>query len=104
MSARPRIYLDANATVPPLPDVVDAVASAMRSGMGNPASAHQAGAEGRRAVEGAREKVSGLVDDAFAENIVFMSGGTEANNTVLRHFEAWTASCFSRRASSTRPC
>jgi cysteine desulfurase len=83
-----QIYVDANATVAPLPDVVDAVTSAMRSGMGNPASAHCAGAEARRAVERAREQLGGLVEGSFVEDIVFVSGGTEANNTVLRHFDA----------------
>jgi cysteine desulfurase len=59
----------------------------MRSGTGNPASAHGAGAEARRAVEKARERVAGLVEASFPEDLVFVSGGTEGNNTFLRHFD-----------------
>jgi hypothetical protein len=45
---RRAIYLDANATAPPLKLVVEAVGDAMRSGAGNPASAHAGGAAARR--------------------------------------------------------
>lgn len=82
-----RIYLDANATVEPLPEVVDVIVSTMQSGAANPASAHRAGAEARRIVEKARDQVSKLITGVFSEDVVFVSGGTEANNTVLASFK-----------------
>jgi len=83
MSGFTRIYADANATVPPLPEVIDAVVAVMKSDAGNPASAHGAGAEARRVVEAARDEISELLTGVLREDIVFVSGGTEANNTVL---------------------
>ncbi|ACL55677.1 cysteine desulfurase family protein [Methylobacterium nodulans] len=107
MSTQRKIYVDANATAAPLPEVVEAVASAMRSGLGNPASAHRAGGEARRAVEKAREQVGRLIDGAFSEDVAFVSGGTEANNTVLRHFDERIAAVFfaarCEHASISRP-
>jgi cysteine desulfurase len=93
-----RIYADANATAPPLAEVVDAVTHALRSITGNPASAHAAGAHARRAVERAREQVASLVEGCFPEDLFFVSGGTEANNTVLRHFDERGAVFFASRA------
>jgi cysteine desulfurase len=89
-----RIYVDANATVAPLAEVLDAVTVTMRSNAGNPASAHRAGGEARCAVERARDQVARMIDGALAEDIVFLSGGTEANNTVLRHFLAQEEAVF----------
>jgi cysteine desulfurase len=91
------IYVDANATVPPLSDVVAAVKSAMTSGLGNPASAHRAGAAARHEVEVAREHIASLVEGTFPENVIFTSGGTEANNIILRHFEDLDATFFVSR-------
>jgi len=81
------IYADANATAPPIPAVVEAVANAMRTTCGNAASAHAAGAAARRAVEEARVRVASLLDGCFEEDITFTSGGTESNNAVLKHFD-----------------
>jgi cysteine desulfurase len=78
-----RIYLDANATVEPLDSVVEEVIRTMRAGAGNPASAHAAGAQARQLVERSRDAVCGLVESSDPEGVVFVSGGTEANNTVL---------------------
>jgi cysteine desulfurase len=80
------IYLDANATTPPLQEVVEAVVYAMRPGIGNPASAHAEGNIARQLVESARDRVCILVGGAEPEGIIFVSGGTEANNTVIRSF------------------
>ena len=85
-SFRRAIYLDANATTAPLAPVVEAVSEAMRSGMGNPASAHASGAAARRSLEVARDQISRLIGVVDADSITFVSGGTEANNTVIGSF------------------
>src|SRR5688500_20252776 len=76
-----RSYLDHNATSPLRPEAADAVARALAL-PGNPSSVHAEGRAARAAVERAREQVAALVG-ASARNVVFTSGGTEANNSVL---------------------
>jgi cysteine desulfurase len=78
-----RIYLDHNATTPVRPEVVEAMATALRERWGNPSSTHAEGAAARAAVERAREQVAELVGAAPRE-VLFTSGATEANNTALR--------------------
>lgn len=80
MSAGRRTYLDYNATSPMRPEVRDALAHA--DAFGNPSSVHAEGRAARARVETARDKVARLVG-AAAKTVVFTSGGTEANNTVL---------------------
>jgi cysteine desulfurase len=75
-------YLDHNATTPVRPEAAAAVA-AMLARTGNPSSVHGAGRAARREVERARERVAALVG-AAPEEVVFTSGGTEANNLALR--------------------
>jgi cysteine desulfurase len=77
-----RVYADHNATTPAHPDVVRAVAEAMAVGFGNAASVHRHGAEARRRVETARAEVAQLVNARPAE-VVFTSGGTEADNLAV---------------------
>ncbi len=85
--ALPRsICLDANATTAPLREVTAAVLRTMRSGIGNPASAHHGGSAARRVVETARDRICDLVTGAEPESIIFVSGGTEANNSVIESF------------------
>lgn len=76
-----RAYLDHNATTPVRPEAVEAVAYAL-SLPGNPSSVHGEGRTAHGAMERAREQVAALVG-AKASNVVFTSGGTEANVTVL---------------------
>ncbi len=76
-----RIYLDHNATTPLDPAVERAVVEALAVA-GNPSSIHQEGREARERVERARRQVAGLIGGA-AEEIVFTSGGTEANHLAL---------------------
>ena len=80
-----RSYFDYNATVPVKPEVVKAVTEALSLG-GNPSSVHGAGRMARRMVEDARAKVAALVN-AKPSEIVFTSGGTEANNLALGGLE-----------------
>ncbi len=75
------IYLDANATEPLRPEARQAALEAMRTG-GNPASIHAAGRAARRILEDARETVAGHLG-ARAANLVFTSGGTEANALAI---------------------
>lgn len=77
------VYLDNNATSPPLPEVVEAMAAAMRDGTGNPSSPHGAGRRAGTQLAVARESVATLLG-TDPSSVVFTSGGTESNNTVLR--------------------
>ena len=78
-----RIYLDHNATTPVRPEVVEAMAAALRERWGNPSSTHAEGAAARAVLERAREQVAELLG-AEPREVLFTSGATEANNTVLR--------------------
>lgn len=75
------VYLDNNATAPVRPEAVDAVVRALGV-TGNASSIHAWGRAARAIMEQAREEVAGLVGAAPA-NIVFTSGGAEANNLVI---------------------
>src|SRR5437879_2129010 len=77
-----RIYLDHNATTPVHPAVLEAMLPYFGTEFGNPSSAHQFGQRGRQAIEGAREAVAALIG-ARSPEIVFTSGGTEADNTAI---------------------
>jgi len=77
-----RIYLDANATTPLLPEVVEAMRPFWQESFGNPSSAHHAGQRTRSAVERARNAVATLLN-AQAKEVVFTSGGTESDNLAL---------------------
>jgi cysteine desulfurase len=77
-----RIYADCNATTCPDPEVCALVALVMQQGFGNPSSIHGAGQEARRLVERARTQVAGLIN-AEPDEIVFTSGGTEADNLAM---------------------
>lgn len=76
-----RSYLDYNATAPLRDEVRDAVIAAL-SLEGNPSSVHAEGRAARAAIEAARVKVARLVG-ARAEDVIFTSGGTEANALAL---------------------
>jgi cysteine desulfurase len=77
-----RIYLDANATTPVLPEVVEAMLPYFTAAAGNPSAAHQSGQRTRSAVERARASVARLLN-ASAKEVVFTSGGTESDNLAL---------------------
>jgi len=71
------IYMDWNATAPVRPEAQHAVAAALAFG-GNPSSVHAFGRHARKTMEEARGRLADLVG-AAAENVIFTSGGTEAN-------------------------
>ncbi len=78
----PVIYLDHNATTPVAPEVLEAMLPYLTTAWGNPSSLYQFGSRLRTVLETAREQVAGLLG-AGPREIVFTSGGTEANNTAL---------------------
>ncbi len=76
-----RIYLDWNATTPLRPEAKAAMAEAWETS-GNPSSVHAEGRQARRLMEQARVAVAASVG-AEAQNVIFTSGGTEANSLAL---------------------
>src|SRR6266849_1428424 len=76
-----RVYLDWNATTPLRPEAREAMAAAWDL-CGNPSSVHAEGRQARRLVEEARAAVASAVG-ALPRNVVFTSGGTEANALAL---------------------
>lgn len=76
------VYLDWNATTPPRREVLAAMQAAAEQAWANPSSVHGAGRAAKAVVERAREEISALVG-ICARDIVFTSGGTEANNLGL---------------------
>jgi cysteine desulfurase len=77
------IYLDHNATTPIHPEVVEAMLPYLREHFGNPSSGHVYGQRARQAVVRAREQVAALLG-CQPDEIVFTSGGSEANNLAIR--------------------
>src|SRR3974390_603692 len=77
-----RVYFDNNATTPVLPEVFEAMRPYFVEHFGNASSIHHHGQETRAAVERARESVADLLG-ARPSEIVFTSGGTEADNLAL---------------------
>jgi cysteine desulfurase len=78
-----RIYLDHNATTPMHPDVLKAMLPYFKGDFGNASSIHSFGQEANRAMEKAREQVALLVG-AEPREVIFTSGGTEADNFAIR--------------------
>lgn len=77
------VYLDYNASTPIDPAVATAMRPLLKQAFGNPSSVHWAGQPAKAAVEHAREQVAALLGCA-ADEIVFTSGGSEANNLALK--------------------
>ena len=77
-----RIYFDHNATTPVHPAVLEAMLPYLAAEFGNPSSAHRFGQRARQAIEGARESLAALIG-ARPSEIVFTSGGTEADNMAI---------------------
>lgn len=109
MSSSP-IYLDHNATTPVLPDVVDAMLPYLREHFGNPSSTHVYGQRAAAAVARARGQVAALLG-CDADEIVFTSGGTEANNLALHgsveaagHVRARIVTSVIEHPAVAKPC
>lgn len=76
-------YFDWNATAPLHPDARTAWLEAADSSWANPSAAYREGIRARRALDGAREELAGLLGVAPGQ-VIFTSGATEANNAVIR--------------------
>jgi cysteine desulfurase len=88
-----RVYLDHNATTPVEPAVLDAMVPYLSGDYGNASSIHTFGQKARAAVETAREQVATLIG-ARPQEIIFTSGGTEADNhAIFGVVEAAADSC-----------
>lgn len=79
-----RIYMDYAAACPLDERVLAAMTPFFREKFGNPSSLHADGRQPRKALEEAREKVASLVNAKRKEEIIFTSGGTEANNIGIK--------------------
>lgn len=77
------VYLDFNASTPIAPEVVDAMTPFLSEGFGNPSSHHWAGMPAKQVLERARQQVATLLG-CTPEEVVFTSGGTEANNHAIK--------------------
>ncbi|XP_042312889.1 selenocysteine lyase isoform X2 [Sceloporus undulatus] len=80
-SAR-KIYMDYNATTPLAPEVIETVTEAMHEAWGNPSSSYTAGRRAKEIINDARESLAKMVGGR-PQDIIFTSGGTEANNLVI---------------------
>jgi cysteine desulfurase len=81
--SRMRVYFDYNATTPLAPEVLDAVARTARDLFGNASSVHYYGQQAKAAVDEARSAIAELIH-ADPSEVVFTSGGTEADNFAIR--------------------
>ncbi len=77
------IYLDYNATTPIDPEVAEAMLPFLYENFGNPSSSHKLGIIAKGYIETARKQVATLLN-ASLDEIIFTSGGSESNNTVLK--------------------
>jgi cysteine desulfurase len=77
------IYLDYNATTPIDKEVAEAMLPFIYENYGNPSSSHKLGLNAKKAVEASREKIAELLN-CSSDEIVFTSGGSESNNTVIK--------------------
>jgi cysteine desulfurase len=82
MITSPVVYLDHAATTPMLPEAI-AVMTEELARLGNPSSLHNAGRRARRVVEESRERIA-EVFGARASEVIFTSGGTEADNLAVK--------------------
>jgi len=82
MNTHPVVYLDHAATTPMLPEAIAAMTEELAR-LGNPSSLHNAGRRARRVVEESREQIA-EVFGARASEVIFTSGGTEADNLAVK--------------------
>ena len=95
MSTTPVVYLDHAATTPMVPESIAAMTEELAR-LGNPSSLHNAGRRARRVVEESREQIA-EVFGARASEVIFTSGGTEADNLAVKGLFWARRSADSRR-------
>jgi len=76
------VYLDNAATTAPAPEVIEAIRGALTENWGNPSSVHERGKRAKMAMEKARVQIAHLAG-CHADEVVFTSGGTEADNWAI---------------------
>jgi cysteine desulfurase len=96
-----RIYLDYNASTPIDPSVAAAMTPFLANHYGNPSSGHWAATNARAAIEAARGQVAALLGCHHGE-IIFMSGGSEANNLALKGVFFGQRDCHDDHIITTR--
>lgn len=79
-----KVYLDNNATTRMREEVLDAMLPYYKDIYGNASSVHGFGRAARTAVDGARQQMAALLGAASTEEIIFTSGGTEADNFAIK--------------------
>src|SRR5690349_16433270 len=79
------IYFDHNATAPVMPEALRAWIEASEHSFGNPSSPHRIGSRANAAMSNARERLAAILG-CDPLDIVWTSGATESNNTILHHF------------------
>jgi cysteine desulfurase len=84
-----RVYFDHNATAPVLVEVADFVRDVFLNYFGNPHSIHEFGHRAHKLVEDARERLAKLIGASEPSEIIFTSGGTEADNMALIGGAKW---------------
>lgn len=82
-----KLYMDNAAGTPMHPQVIDAIIPFLKEGFGNPSNIHQFGRFTSDAIQSARESVANLIN-AKANEIIFTSSGTEANNFAIKGIAA----------------
>jgi cysteine desulfurase len=78
-----KVYLDNAATTALRPEVIETISRSLATDFGNPSSTHSYGRQARSSIEMARKAIAGQLK-CSAQEIIFTSGGTEANNWILR--------------------
>lgn len=78
-----QVYFDNAATTQMHEDVIDAMALSMKNSYGNPSSTHSFGRQAKSAIESSRKQIAKILNVSASE-IIFTSGGTEADNLILR--------------------
>eukprot|EP00795_Rhopilema_esculentum_P001711 gene1711-16192_t len=100
------IYLDFNATTPLAPSVLDAIYATLKYAWGNPSSSYKEGRMAKEIIDESRSHVARMIG-GFATEIVFTSGGTEANNmvfhSVIRNFKRLSAESQAQNMTCERP-
>ncbi len=97
------VYLDHNATTRIDETVLDAMMPFLRDEYGNASSRHDAGTQARRAIDAAREQVAALVGVQPVQ-VVFVSGGTEANNMFIKGMASYLKPAQVAVSAIEHPC
>ncbi|KEO82507.1 cysteine desulfurase family protein [Tumebacillus flagellatus] len=80
---KPDIYLDNSATTKPYPEAVEAMVEMLQTHYGNPSSLHRKGLQAEREIDKARDRIAKALGGVKKTELLFTSGGTEANNLAL---------------------